>query len=265
MKLNKAFLIAAFLACLLSLLLQLGTAGFLQTKLNNSDFINSSKLSETAQIFPQLDSVSNLPQKTINEFLDKSSKKPPGIGISFLAMLELLVILSLGLMVLSTVIGARLQGLIQGGVTLLSSLVVTVTAFAMLFMAIGKLTVMVSLFSSPPFGTLAYVAGYGSFKVTAATATLGLLLLLKMGLLGLLILANPRFLQNKGIVWLIATTIVAIFITAFLHGIVPGILVSIADAIAAIITAILVLIWSIFFIIFSFPGIIRAFKSLIPL
>jgi hypothetical protein len=63
------------------------------------------------------------------------------------------------------------------------------------------------------------------------------------------VLAHQRFLQNKGLVLIIATSFLANLIIAFLYGFVPGFLVSITDAVAAIVICILALVWGIVYLI----------------
>jgi hypothetical protein len=78
------------------------------------------------------------------------------------------------------------------------------------------------------------------------------------------VFAHQRFLQNKGLVLIIATSLIASIIVSFLHGLVPLFLVSITDAIAGIVVAIIAVIWGIFFLIGSIPAIIRAVTSSVP-
>jgi hypothetical protein len=77
----------------------------------------------------------------------------------------------------------------------------------------------------------------------------------------MLVAAQQRFIQNKGLVALVITTLVANLVVAFLHGIVPGILVSITDAIAAIVLAIVAIIWGLVLAIGSIPSIVNAIRA----
>ena len=81
---------------------------------------------------------------------------------------------------------------------------------------------------------------------------------LKFGFIVCLILAHQRFLQNKGLVLIVLTSLLANLIIGFLHNFVPGPLVSITDAIGAIIVGILAVIWAIVLLIFSIISIIKA-------
>ncbi|MFC7483970.1 hypothetical protein ACFQX7_33540 [Luedemannella flava] len=78
---------------------------------------------------------------------------------------------------------------------------------------------------------------------------------------GTLVAAQQRFIQNKGLVALVFTSLVANVIVAFLHGMVPGILVSITDAVAGIVVAIIAIIWGIVLLIGSIPAIVNAVRA----
>jgi hypothetical protein len=147
---------------------------------------------------------------------------------------------------------------VQGIATLIGSIVLILTSLGSLVAAFVELMVMVTLLPAVPFGTIAYLAMWGFFPVADAATLLGLLLALKLAFAVLLLLAQPRFLQNTGLVVLTATTMVATVVLAFLHGWVPVILVSIVDGIAAIVFAILALIVGIVLLIGSIPAILKA-------
>jgi len=74
------------------------------------------------------------------------------------------------------------------------------------------------------------------------------------------VFSHKRFLENKGLVLIILTSLLATVIISFLHGLVPSFLVSITDNIAAIITAILAAIWALFYLIGSIPAIIKVLR-----
>src|SRR5205823_3915511 len=90
-----------------------------------------------------------------------------------------------------------------------------------------------------------------------ADIALSLIMLLKLGFSGSLVLAQQRFLESKRLVLLILTSLLGNVIVSFLHGIVPGLLVSITDAIAAIIIGIVAVIWGIILLIGSIISIIK--------
>ena len=182
----------------------------------------------------------------------------PGMGIYYLVLLDVLLVFTIALMACSLLIPERVQGRIQGIATLVVSILVLLAAITKVFTALGKLVLMVSLLLAPIFGTIAYFGAYGHFDRAPATVTLSLLMTLKLFFAGFLVFAHQRFLENKGLVLMILTSLVANIIISFLHGFVPGFLVSITDSVAAIIIAILAIIWAIVFLIGSIISIVKA-------
>jgi hypothetical protein len=83
-------------------------------------------------------------------------------------------------------------------------------------------------------------------------------MMLKLAFAACLILAHQRFIQNKGLVLIILTSLAANIIVSFLHAIVPALLVSITDAIATIIVFVLVVLWAAFFLIGSIVAVAKA-------
>lgn len=190
----------------------------------------------------------------------KTDLPSPGLGITYLALLDWLLLFTILLMGASLIIPDKIQGRIQGIVTFIVALSSLTGAVAAIFKAFGTLMVMVSLLLAIPFGTLIYFAIFGSFKIGAAAGTLASIMTFKAAFAILLVLAHQRFLQNKGLVILIACSFLVTIVLGFLHGMVPGFLASITDSIGAIITAIVAAIWALFFLIGSLPAIIKAFK-----
>jgi hypothetical protein len=186
--------------------------------------------------------------------------EPSGRGISYLALIDAVVLYTTILYVLSLLLPQQVQGRLQGIATLIASIVLILLSLALLVVAFVELMVMVTLFAAVPFGTLAYLALWGFFPVGDTAAVLSLLLLLKLVFGALLVLAQPRFLQNKGLVALVATTLVCTVVLAFLHGFVPVILVSIVDDIGALIFAIIAIVWGIVLLIGSIPAIVKAVR-----
>ena len=184
--------------------------------------------------------------------------QPDGYGVPSLALLDALVILTVSLMGVSLLLPERVHGRLQGIVTLVVSLFVLIAAIALLFLAIQLVMLMLTLLLSPIFGTLAYVALYGGFDREGAATLLGLLMLLKLGFALCLVLAHQRFLENKGLVLLVATSLLAVLVISFLHALVPGLLLSIADMIGAIVVAILTLVWAIVFLVGALVSVVKA-------
>jgi hypothetical protein len=187
--------------------------------------------------------------------------KPPGLAIRYLALMDGILLFTLGLMAVGMVIGPGLHGRIHGIVTLVVAILLLLAAIGLvLTVALPRLLLMVALFFSAPFGTLAYLAIYGFFNRGGATVLLSLLMTLKLGFVVCLVLAQQRMLQNKGLVLMIFTSLLAMVIISLLHGLVPLILVSITDAIAAIIVALLAAIWAVVMLIFSISAVIKALR-----
>ncbi len=193
--------------------------------------------------------------------LDTGEDSPPGRGIPYLALVDVIVAYTLVLTALPLIVPDRVQGKVQGIVTLVASIVLLIVAFVLTLLALVALLLMVTMFLSVPFGTIVYVSLFGDFETGRAAGILTLLMILKLVGVVLLIIAQPRFLQNKGLVLLVLTSLVATIVVSFLHGLVPGVLVSITDALAAIVVGIVAIVWAIVLLIGSIPAILRAIKA----
>jgi hypothetical protein len=184
--------------------------------------------------------------------------KAPGYGISYLAFLDSLVFYITLLIGLAMIIPDRLQGRVQGCATAIVSFLGCLGAIFAIITCLIMLIIMVTLLLAPIFGTIAYLAIYGDFARGKAATLLSLIMALKIGFVVCLVLAHQRFLQNKGLVLIVLTSLLANLIISFLHNFVPGILVSITDAIGAIIVGILAVIWAIILLVFAIISIIKA-------
>lgn len=184
----------------------------------------------------------------------------PGLGIVYLAWLDWLLLFSILLVGTALIVPDRIHGRIQGIITFIFALLTLLGAIVAIFTAFGLLMLMVSLLLAVPFGTAIYFAEFADFKVGAAATTLAFIMTFKVAFVVFLVLAHQRFLQNKGLVLLIVTSLVATILLGFLHGIAPPFLASITDDIGALINAILAAIWSLFFLIGSIPAIIKALR-----
>lgn len=191
---------------------------------------------------------------------DLSALESPGLGISSLAVVDGILLFSIGLMALGLVIPARVQGRIQGIVNFIFFLLLLLAAIGLVVMAIIALTMMVTLLLAVPFGTIAYMVAFADFNVGAARGTLGTIMTLKLAFAVFLILANPRFLQVKGLVLLVLLSLLANIIVSFLHGLGPAFIVSILDALAAIIVGIIGAIWALVSLIGSIPAIVKLIR-----
>jgi hypothetical protein len=181
-----------------------------------------------------------------------------GMGIPYLALLDGLLVFTIGLIACSLLIPERVQGRLQGVATLIVSLIVITLGIAQIFTALGKLILMLGLLLAPIFGTIAYLIIFAGFPRGEAAFSLSLLMTLKLFFAGFLVFAHQRFLQNKGLVLLTLCSFIATIIVSFLHGFVPGFLVSITDAIAAIVVSIIAIIWAIVFLVGSIISMVKA-------
>jgi len=180
-----------------------------------------------------------------------------GKAIPALALLDGLIFYATLIIGIALLIPERVQSKIQGIVTLIFSFLLLLSCVRVFLVDLGLLFVMISLLMSPPFGTIAYMAIWGSFDTGGAQTTLSLLMTLKIIFGVCLVLAQQRFLQNKGLVLIIITSLVANLIIAFLHGFVPGFLVSVTDNVGALIVCILAAVWGIVYLV---GGIISVIK-----
>jgi hypothetical protein len=188
------------------------------------------------------------------------SAEPPGFAIQALARIDVLLLLTIGLMALSLVIGNALQGRTQGIISLVVGVLVFLSAFKALFATLIELMIRVTLLLATPFGTIAYLAMYSFFDRSGAAAILGLSWLLKLGAAVCLLLAHQRFLRQYGLLLLLITSFLGSFLVTFLHALPPRVLVSITDPIAAIVNDILALIWAVVTIVFGLIATIKALK-----
>jgi hypothetical protein len=255
--LRKPFFLLALILLGVIVLMELGTTAVLPQPAASPDDI--------ARLLPPDEEVREAylemsPQDRLELGKLLSQKKPPGRAIRALALVDGILLFTVGLMGLGLLWGARIHGRVQGGLTLVFALLLLLAAIAMALAALAALMIMLALLAAVPFGTLAYLALYGFFNRAGAAALLGVILLLKAGAVVALALAQPRFLQNKGLDLMILTSFLAMMIISFLHGLVPGFLVSITDAIAAIIVGILAGVWCVFLLV----GSIRALIRMIP-
>ncbi|HEX9984927.1 MAG TPA: hypothetical protein VGF69_16820 [Thermoanaerobaculia bacterium] len=188
------------------------------------------------------------------------SEEPPGYGITALAKVDIMLLLTIGLMALSLVIGDHLQGRTQGIIGLIVGVLVFIAAFKELFAAFIELMIRVTLLLAVPFGTIAYMALYASFDRSGAAMILGLSWFLKIAAVVCLILAQQKYLKQTGLMLLVATSLIASFVVSFLHGLPPGFLVNITDPIAAIVCDILALIWAVVAVLYGIVAVIKALQ-----
>jgi hypothetical protein len=187
-----------------------------------------------------------------------SRDRPPGYGVPALAVVDGSLFFTVALIAVSLLLRERLHARLQGILSFIYALLVLLAAIASFLAVLAALFVMVGLLLATPFGTLAYLAAYGFFPRGAAGVILTLLMGLKLGFVVCLLLAQQRFLQNRGLVLLILTSFLGNVIVSFLHGFVPGFLVSISDALAGLVMILIGALWALLLLIFAIGGILRA-------
>ena len=252
--LRKPFLIAAIALMAVVVLVEVGATAVLGD-------VQAAATDVAALVPPSgevRDAFDDMDEGELDEAL--STDRPPGLGVPYLALVDGLLLFTMALIGGSLVWRERLHARIQGCATLVFTVLVIVGAIALILVALALLLVMIALFLAVPFGTLAYLAIYGFFNRGGAAAALGLLMALKLAAAICLVLAQQRFLQNRGLVLLILTSVVANVVVGFLHGLVPGFLVSITDAVAAIVVGVLAVIWALVFLIGAVPAVLRALR-----
>lgn len=188
------------------------------------------------------------------------AETPPGVGIRQLALVDGLLVFALGVVAAGAVASQRVTARVQGIVTLIVSFFWLLGALVAAIVAFVKLLVMVGLFVATPFGTIAYLAIWGFFPVGSAKVLLGLLLLLKIVMVGLLLAAQPKFLEVKGLMTLIALSFLLQLVLGLLHGWLPLPVVAIGDQLWALVTAIVALVWALVMLVTSIPAVLRAIK-----
>ncbi len=245
-ELRKPLFILAFILIVLAVLVETGSALLLHASPPSTSFFQS----QIGTWFPGTTVSSGLDQLT--------NQHPPGLGIPYLAILDAILLFTMVLIGASLLIPERVEGRLQGCATFIFGLLVILGGIAMAFAAFNLIILMISLFLSVPFGTIAYLAIYGFFDRNGASIALSLIMFLKLGFSICLVLSQERFLQNIGLVLLILTSLIANVIVSFLQGFPPGFLVSIADAIAALIVAILAIIWAVLLFLGSLSSILKS-------
>lgn len=246
--LRKPFFIVAIILIAIVVMIEVGDTALLNAvpALPNCNNLGNSDLQDACQ--------NNSPD------LSGAKEGAPGKAIPFMALLDGVALFTAVLMGLGVIVKPSILGRIQGCGTCIFSILVILGGIVMILGALALLFLMVGLLLAFPFGTIAYLAIYGSFDTGGARTILTLLMTLKLGFAVFLMLGHQRFLQNLGLVLIVITSLLGNIIITFLHGFPPGFLVSITDDIAAIIVAILAVLWAIFLLIGSIPAIIATLR-----
>lgn len=254
-RLRTPFLLLAILLSFFVVLIETGSAlpGVLQ-----GHAIPITAFQLPAQATTTVNTLSSDQQEVLAQV--NKQDRPPGLGVPDLAILDCIVLFTLALMGVALIVPARIQGKVQGVVTLIFSFLLILFALAQIFLALASVILMIALLLAFPFGTIVYLIIYGSFNRAGADVVLSILMLLKFGLALCLVFAQQRFFESKGLVLLIITSLVGNVIISFLLGLVPGVIVSITDAIAAIVVGIIAVIWAIILLIGSLVSIVKVLR-----
>jgi hypothetical protein len=172
-----------------------------------------------------------------------------GQGIPSMSILDGLIFYAMAVMAIALILPERFQSKIQGIATIIVAVLLLLACILRIFVDLQMLFLMLGLLLAVPFGTIAYLAIWGNFPTGSAGAALSVIMFLKIVFSVCLVIAQQRFLKNKGLVLIIVTSFAANLVIAFLYGLVPGFLVSILDEVAAIVVCILAGIWVIVYLI----------------
>lgn len=210
-------------------------------------------------ILVELASTAILPAGSVQSAVTTST---PGWGIRYLAILDFILFYGAGVIGLGYLPVRGFVGRFQGIVALVLSFFGCLGTIGLAFLALTMLVLMVTLLLAVPFGTIAYVIAWGGFPTSDAVATLTLILLLKIIFVVLIILAEQRFLKNKGLMILSGLSLGATWLVAFLIGFPPSLLAAIADVIGALVIAIVGIVWLALLFIGSVLATFAAVKSI---
>jgi hypothetical protein len=183
-----------------------------------------------------------------------------GQAIPSMAYLDGLIFFAALIIAIALLVPERVQSKVQGIVTVIVSFSLLLGCIVCIFKNLTMLFLMISLLLAVPFGTIVYFAAWAHFDTNTARIALSLIMTLKIIFAVCLVLAQQRFLQNKGLVLIILTSFLENLIIAFLYGLVPGFLVNPVDRIAAIVCGVCGAIWAVVYLI---GGIISVVKVIV--
>jgi hypothetical protein len=246
-ELRKPVLIAVFVVAVVAILVELGSSLFIH---GTTDLTELTARFLAAGLPPS--------QALTAAQYAQSHSGPPGIAIPYLALVQTVLAYNLGLMVVGLLIPDHVEGKLEGIVTLVLSFLFVLGAIALTLLALTKLLVMVSMFLAAPFGTIAYLAIWGSFNTTGAAIALSFIMLLNLAAAAGLPIAHQGFLKNKGLIAIVLTVLLCVLLTTFLHGLVPFILVSITDALAAVVIGVIAIVWGIVILVGAIIAVVFA-------
>jgi hypothetical protein len=254
-EMRKPFFIVALILLTLVVALEVGA----------SVVIEPGAVSATELQRALADSDEDLDDDEIDDALEElataaAAGDPPGLAIPALAIIDGMLLVSMLGLAAGLVVPHRSQGRVVAPSTLVVSVLLIIVGIVLILVTLTLLLIMVGLFLSSPFGTLAYLARWGSFPRGQAQVVLGLLWMLKLGFIGFALAASPRLVTQKGLVALVVTSVVLQLMVGFLHAVVPLPLVSITDAVAAIVVSVVGVIWALIIAAGSIVGTVRVLR-----
>lgn len=252
---RNAVLIASFVCALLCVGVELGSS-FLP-----GDTPSVVEIQQTLKA--GLGDSEDVDQDELQKMAERAHAKgaPPGAGLRGLALLDGILLFNVGMLFSSLWLHDRIKAKLQGVATLIFMLLTLLGGIAFLIFTVVELLLMVGLFLAVPFGTIAYLAGWGFFDVGSARIALSTGFLFKLLAVVGALLSQPEFLRMKGFVLLGATALLGSLLLSFLQNEFPLPIVSMTDALGAIIVAILALIWAVVQLIGSIRSVLRALRT----
>lgn len=187
-----------------------------------------------------------------------TTEVPRGNGIRYLVLVDGFLLFSVVMLIGSVLVSQRVWGRVQGIITLVFSFLWLLLTMVMALVAFVLLMVMVGLFLSPPFGTIAYLAIWGWFPRGQSAVVLGLLLFLKLVFVGCLVLAQQRFLRVVPLMAHVAVSFLVQVVLGLVHGFLPLVLVSIGDQVWALVVAVVALVGTVVTLVSSLPAVVNA-------
>ena len=123
-----------------------------------------------------------------------------GQAIPSMAYLDGLIFFAALIIAIALLVPERVQSKVQGIVTVIVSFSLLLGCIVCIFKNLTMLFLMISLLLAVPFGTIVYFAAWAHFDTNTARIALSLIMTLKIVFAVCLVLAQQRFLQNKGLV-----------------------------------------------------------------
>jgi hypothetical protein len=183
-----------------------------------------------------------------------------GQAIPSMSVLDGLIFYAMLMMAIALLLPERFQSKVQSIATIIVALILLLACVVRIVVDLQLLFLMIGLLLAVPFGTIAYLVIWGHFDTGSARVALSLIMFLKIAFCVCLVIAQQRFLKNKGLVLIILTSFLANILIAFLYGLVPSPLVSILDMVGAIVVCILAAVWLVIYLV---GGVISTITALL--